>query len=68
VDCCGALLARLTITADEVTWDQFAWQDPREEPYDASFEGVGPIVFDRHRYRAAIRSALPLLSGGTAPT
>jgi hypothetical protein len=47
---CSPLMARVTVTDDNVTWDDF------EQPTrpDRDYEGFGPFTFDRAQYERAL--------------
>ncbi|MGV9299244.1 hypothetical protein [Amycolatopsis sp. NPDC003676] len=47
---CWPLLARITLTSDEVVWDSFAQPHRRKRDY----RGFGPFRFDRAQYDAAL--------------
>ncbi|RBQ19409.1 hypothetical protein DP939_15950 [Spongiactinospora rosea] len=49
---CWPLMARITATADLVTWDSFEQPHRRTRDYTA----FGPFRFDRHRYDDALRA------------
>jgi hypothetical protein len=47
---CSPLMARVTVTEDTVTWDDFAQPTRPEWDYD----GFGPFTFDRGQYERAL--------------
>lgn len=59
---CGAITARMEVTASTVTWSDFGWEDttPGIEPV----EGLsGALVFDREAYEAAFADVLERVAG-----
>ena len=59
---CWPLRVRIEASADTVTWADFA------QPYRAewSYAGLGPFVFDRREYDAAVASVAGEASGPDA--
>jgi hypothetical protein len=47
---CSPLMARVTVTDDTVTWDDF--EQPTRPGWD--YEGFGPFTFDRAQYERAL--------------
>jgi hypothetical protein len=47
---CSPLLARVTVTEDTVTWDEF--EQPTRPDWD--YEGFGPFTFSRSQYESAL--------------
>jgi hypothetical protein len=47
---CWPLMARITVTADLVTWDSFRQPHRKTRDYTA----LGPFQFDRHQYDDAL--------------
>jgi hypothetical protein len=47
---CSPLLARVTVTDDTVTWDEF--EQPTRPDWD--YEGFGPFEFERAQYERAL--------------
>jgi hypothetical protein len=47
---CSPLLARITVTEDSVTWDEF--EQPARPEWD--YEGLGPFTFERAQYERAL--------------
>lgn len=54
---CWPLLARVTVSAHEVRWDEF--QQPHRERRD--YSGFGPFVFIRQQYEDALRELVSQL-------
>jgi hypothetical protein len=50
---CWALLARIALVDDTVTWSRF-----RNNSRDWDLSGLGPFVFDRSQYEASLRSTV----------
>ncbi|WP_433540903.1 hypothetical protein ACQP10_03930 [Streptosporangium sandarakinum] len=52
---CGALTAVVEVFSDQVVWRDLGWQtDYRDEVDYGDFIGLGPFVFDRVQYEAAL--------------
>jgi len=47
---CSPLMARVTVTDDTVTWDEF--EQPTRPEWD--YQGFGPFTFDRAQYERAL--------------
>jgi hypothetical protein len=47
---CSPLMARVTVTEDTVTWDDF--EQPTRPEWD--YDGFGPFTFDRGQYERAL--------------
>jgi hypothetical protein len=47
---CSPLLARVTVTEDTVTWDEF--EQPARPDWD--YEALGPFTFERAQYERAL--------------
>jgi hypothetical protein len=47
---CSPLMARITVTDDTVTWDEF--EQPTRPGWD--YDGFGPFTFDRAQYEQAL--------------
>jgi hypothetical protein len=47
---CSPLMARITVTDETVTWDDF--EQPTRPGWD--YEGFGPFTFDRAQYERAL--------------
>lgn len=56
---CGAITARLSISEDQVTWSEFAWEDGDGDPtpVDVRLEGDDRLVFSRAAYESLLASA-----------
>lgn len=51
---CSPLLARVTVSDDTVTWDEF--EQPERPDWD--YSGFGPFTFDRTQYERALMDVL----------
>ena len=51
---CSPLLARVTVTDDTVTWDEF--EQPTRPEWD--YDGLGPFTFERSQYERALFALL----------
>jgi hypothetical protein len=47
---CSPLLARITVTDDTVTWDEF--EQPQRPDWD--YQALGPFTFERTQYERAL--------------
>jgi hypothetical protein len=47
---CSSLMARVTVTDDTVTWDEF--EQPTRSDWD--YDGFGPFTFARSEYERAL--------------
>ena len=55
---CGAVSVVIEVARDQVIWRDFGFQNNYEDKIiSAGYAGVGPLVFDKAKYEAVIRSA-----------
>ncbi|MFD0312459.1 hypothetical protein [Streptomyces sp. NPDC127119] len=61
---CWPLMARITATADLVTWDAF--EQPHRKTRD--YVAFGPFQFDRHQYDDALQALSAVIDSATDDT